>query len=143
MSTSPTFIPGYLGTVTLNAQDISAIGSVVSLAKNRNVMTKPTFGQAWGFSLGGQRIAAFSASGHVSAELAPALEAAFDADAPIGFSLQVGEGAGATDAGLHTGFCVISSFTISANADGEFDWSIDAQSSGSVTYTPAAGGESD
>jgi predicted secreted protein len=136
----PTFIPGYLGTVTLNLEDISAIGSVVSLQKTRNVMTKPTFGNPWGFSLGGQKIAQFSANGHISAEQAAALEAAFASDLPIEFSLQVGEGSGVTDAGLHTGNCVLSSYTIEANADGEWDWSIEAQTSGTVVYTPASPG---
>jgi predicted secreted protein len=132
----PTFIPGYLGTVLINAENVSAIGSVVRLNKRRNVMTKPTFGNPWGFSLGGQKIGAFSASGHISAEQAAALEAAYDAGS-VAFSLQVGEAAGATDAGVHTGNCVISDYTIEANADGEFDWSIDAQTTGTVTYTPA------
>jgi predicted secreted protein len=136
----PTFIPGYLGTVTLNADNISAIGSVVSLKKTRNVMTKPTFGNEWGFSLGGQKIGAFSASGHVSAEQAADLEAIFASNAPIAFSLQVGEGSAATDAGLHTGNCVVSDYTIEANADGEWDWSIDAQTSGALIYTPASPG---
>jgi predicted secreted protein len=132
----PTFIPGYLGTVTLNATDVSAIGSVVRLNKRRNVMTKPTFGNEWGFSLGGQKIGAFSASGHISAEQASALEDAFDAGS-VAFSLQVGTASEATDAGLHSGNCVISDYTIEANADGEFDWSVDAQTTGEVTYTPA------
>jgi predicted secreted protein len=138
MTTSPTFIPGYLATVTLMAEDISAIGSVVSLEKTRNVMTKPTFGSPYGHSLGGQKIAAFSANGHLSAEQAAALEDIFDSDAPIDFTLQVGEGAGATDAGVHSGKCVVSSYRIEANADGEWDWAIEAQTSGVVTYTPAA-----
>lgn len=133
----PTFIPGYLATVTLNADNISAIGSVVRLQKSRNVMTKPTFGSEYGFSLGGQKIGAFSASGHISAELAADLEAIFESNSPIAFSMQVGEASGATDAGVHTGFCVVSSYTIEANADGEWDWSIDAQTSGTITYTPA------
>jgi predicted secreted protein len=132
-----TFIPGYLGVVTLNADNISAIGSVVRLAKSRNVMTKPTFGNPWSQSLGGQKVAAFSASGHISAELAADLETAFDAG-EVAFSLQVGEAAGATDAGLHAGTCIISSYTLEANADGEWDWSIEAQTTGAVTYTPAA-----
>jgi predicted secreted protein len=130
----PTFIPGYLGVVTLNAEDVSTIGSVVRLNKRRNVMTKPTFGNPWGFSLGGQKIGAFSANGHISTEKAAALETAFDTGY-VAFSLQVGEASGATDAGVHTGNCVISDYTIEGNADGEFDWSIDAQTSGTVTYT--------
>lgn len=135
----PTFIPGYLATVLLNAEDFSAIGSVVRLQKSRNVMTKPTFGNPFGFSLGGQRLATFTANGHLSAEQAAALEAAYNATLPIAFSLQVGEGGEVTDAGLHTGSCVISQLTIEANADGEWDWSLDAQTSGAVVFTPAAG----
>lgn len=134
----PTFIPGWQTTVTLNAEDVSAVGSVVRLQKQRQVMTKPTFGSPAGFSLGGQRIAQFSANGHISAEKAAALEAMFAADEPIAFSLQVGIGSSDTDAGLHTGLCVISNYTIEANADGEWDWSIEAQTSGEVTYTPAS-----
>ena len=136
----PTFIPGYLGTVTLGVEDISAIGSVVRLQKTRNVMTKPTFGNPWGFSLGGQKIAAFSASGHLSAEQAAALEAAFDEDLPFTFALQIGEASGVTDGGLHSGNVVLSQLTVEANADGEWDWSCEAQTSGPVIYTPASPG---
>lgn len=134
----PTFIPGYQTVVTLNSSDLSVIGSVTRLQKTRNVMTKPTFGQEWGFSLGGQKIGQFSASGHVSAELAAELEAIFGSDLPIAFSIQVGAAAGVTDAGLHNGTCVVSQYTIEANADGEWDWSIDAQTSGTIHYTPAS-----
>ena len=42
---------------------------------------------------------------------------------------------GPTDAGLYAGMCVLSDYTISANADGEWDWSIEAQTSGEVSYT--------
>lgn len=138
MTSGPTFIPGYLGTVTLNADDISAIGSVVSLTKTRNLMTKPTFGSAYAHSLGGQKIGAFSAQGHVSAESVGDLDAAFNSDAPIAFSLQIGDAAGPTDGGLYSGDCVLSSFEITANADGEWDWSLEAQTSGEVTYAPPA-----
>lgn len=132
-----TFIPGYLGTVTINATDVSAVGSVVRLQRTRTVMTKPTFGSPDANSLGGQRLGRFSASGHISAEQAAALNTAFEA-ATVPFSLQVGEAAGATDGGLYAGDAVISDYTVEANADGEFDWSIEAQTDGAVTYTPAA-----
>jgi len=135
MTSGPTFIPGYLGTVLLNADDISAIGSVVSLTKTRNLMTKPTFGAAYAHSLGGQKIGAFSAQGHVSVEQLADLDAAFNSDAPIAFSLQIGDAAGPTDGGIYAGECVLSSFEITASADGEWDWSIEATTSGDVTYT--------
>ena len=132
----PTFIPGYLGTVTLNADNISTIGSVVSLTRTRNVMSKPVFGSPYAYSLGGQKVGAFDASGHISTEQLADLEAAFASDAPIAFSLQVGDAAGATDAGLYSGNCVVGEFTIEASADGEWDWSITATTSGLVTYAP-------
>jgi hypothetical protein len=135
MTSGPTFIPGYLGTVLLNADDISAIGSVVSLSKTRNIMTKPTFGSPYAHSLGGQKLGSFSANGHVSAEQVGDLDAAFNSDAPIAFSLQIGDAAGPTDGGLYTGECVLSDFTIEASADGEWDWSIEAQTSGEIVYT--------
>ena len=43
--------------------------------------------------------------------------------------------AGPTDAGLYSGMCVVGDFTIEANADGEWDWSISTTTSGVVTYT--------
>jgi predicted secreted protein len=131
----PTFIPGYLGTVLLNTDDISAVGSVVSLSKTRNIMTKPTFGSPYAFSLGGQKLGSFSAQGHVSVEQIADIDNAFASDAPIAFSIQIGDAAGPTDAGLYAGNCVLSDYTITANADGEWDWSIEAQTSGAVTYT--------
>jgi predicted secreted protein len=138
MVTSPTFIPGYKATVILNADNISAIGSVVSLSKTRNLLPKPTFGNEYQHSLGGQKLGTFSANGHVSAEQVADLDAAFSSDAPIPFSLQIGDAAGPTDAGLYEGDCVLSDFTLEANADGEWDWSIEATTSGAITYTPAA-----
>ena len=109
----PVFIPGYLGQVTLNADNISAVGSVVSLTRTRNIMSKPTFGSPYAFSLGGQKVGAFDASGHVAVLQLPDLEAAFVSDAPIAFSLQVGDAAGATDAGLYSGNCVSSVISLS------------------------------
>lgn len=135
MTSGPTFIPGWEATVLLNADDISAIGSVTSLSKTRNIMTKPTFGNQYSHSLGGQKVGSFSASGHVSAEQVSDLDSAFNSDLPIAFSIQIGTAGSATDGGMYTGDCVLSDFTIEANADGEWDWSIEAQTSGTVTYT--------
>lgn len=136
MTSGPTFVPGYLGTVTLNADDISAIGSVVTLNFQRTSMTKPTFGNSYAHSLSGQRSGTFSAEGHVSAEQLADLQAAFDAAGPIAFSIQIGDAAGPTDAGMYSGDCNVTSFEVSGSADGEWDWSIEATTSGEVTYAP-------
>lgn len=134
-----TFIPGYKATVTLNNEDVSAIGNVVSLNLTRNVMVKNVFGAGSANSLGGQRSGTFSASGHVAAEKVAALVAMFDSDTSIDFSIQIGDASGPTDGGTYTGKCNISSFTIEANADGEWDWSIQATTDGTVEHTPPSG----
>lgn len=138
MTTEQTFIPGFQATVTLDAEDVSAIGNVLSLNLNRNNMSKPVFGSKYARSLGGQRTGTFSASGHISVEKLAALVALFNGDDPISFSIQVGEAAGTTDAGLFEGKCNVTSFGIEANADGEWDWSLDAATDGAVSHTPAA-----
>jgi hypothetical protein len=61
----------------------------------------------------------------------------FDANIPISASIQIGEASGSTDAGLLTGSLVVSSFSTTANADGEWDWSLDGTFSSAVTYTPS------
>ena len=133
----PTFIPGYLGTLVINAEDISAIVANASLTLNRNVLNKPTLGQPWGFALSGQRSATISYDGHLSAEQAGALNEIFMLEAPADFSFQIGEGGAATDGGLYSGKAVITSLAHEVAADGEWDWTLEAQSSGPVDYTAA------
>jgi hypothetical protein len=134
----PIFIPGYLGTVVLNSEDLSIIGHVVSLDGSRDTLTKKVFGQTHAFTIGGQRIEAFSASGSISAEKIAALEAAYQTQAAVAFSMQIGEAAGATDGGVYTGNCIIGSRRIEGNAEGQWTWNITAQASGVPVYTPAA-----
>ena len=133
------FIPGYQATVTLNSIDITAIGNVVRLSKTKAVMTKAVFGNDYANALGGQKLANFSASGHIDFAQIGALETMFEA-ASIAFALQIGTANTPTDAGLYTGNCIVSGFTLEASADGEWDWSLDAQTTGDVTY--AAGSSS-
>jgi predicted secreted protein len=98
----------------------------------------PTFGTPYAYTLAGQRTGAFTAQGHMSTETVQALEDAYESDTPIGFSLQIGEAGGATDGGLETGNCVITALTYEASADGEWDWTLDATTTGIITYTPAS-----
>jgi predicted secreted protein len=134
--TLPTFVPGYLGTVIIDAEDVSAIGNVLSLNLNKPTQNKPVFGSKWGRSIPGQRTGTFSASGHIAAEKVAALFALFDGDDPVDFSLQIGEAGQATDGGLIQGKCNINTFTIDASADGEWEWSIQAATDGAVQHTP-------
>ena len=135
---SPTFVPGYLGTLTIDAEDISAIVSGATLTLNRNALSKPTLGQPWGFSLSGQKTGTISYNGHLSVEQAGALNSIFAEELPVDFSFQMGEGGGATDGGVYTGKCVVTSLSHEVAADGEWDWTLETQTSGPVVYTAAA-----
>lgn len=138
---SQTFIPGRLGVVTINANDVSAVGNVTSMSKSRDLLTKKVFGSDWAFTNEGQKIASFSASGFVAAEKAAALQAAFAAGT-VTCSIQTGAAGQATDGGTESGEFVVGEYSVSANADGDWEWSLSAQSDGVITYTPAAGASS-
>ena len=134
----PTFIPGYLGVVTLDSEDISAMVSGATLSLTRNALNKPTLGQPWGYAIAGQRAGTISYNGHLSSEQAAALQSIYMSEVPVDFSFQMGEGGGDTDAGLYSGKAIVTELAHEVAADGEFDWSLSAQTTGVVTYTPAA-----
>lgn len=135
--TLPTFIPGFLGTLLLNADDISAIVSGATLTLTRNALAKPTLGQPWGYAIAGQRGGTIAYDGHLSAEQAADLQAIYMSDVPVAFSFQIGEGGGATDAGVYSGTCIVTELSHEVAADGEWDWSLACTTTGPVVYTPA------
>ena len=59
---------------------------------------------------------------------------------PISASIQIGEGSTVTDAGLYSGSVVLGTLNLTANADGEVDFSCTGQFDGAPTYTPPATG---
>ena len=133
----PTFIQGYLGTITINTDPIIT-ANVLNFNQTKNVMTKPVIGTPDAFTLSGQTSGSISIQGHVSVEQLPELQAIFDALVPVAFSIQVGDASGATDAGLYAGLVVVGNLNLTATADGEWDYTADGQTSGITTYTPAA-----
>lgn len=136
----PTLISGNVGVVMLNSENFTAVATVVNLNKSRNAKPKGFIGKDWTQQIPGKKSVAFSAQGSISAEHAAGLEAAYESDLPIQFSLQVGQAGGTTDGGLHSGYCIVTGLAISVDGDGEYEFSIDAVSTGEVTYTPAGGG---
>lgn len=132
-----TLIPGYLHVTTVNAEVLTNEVSINRLRTNRTVNTKNLGGSKWAGALGGQQFITLGLQGSLSAEKAAALQTAV-ATGRIDASLQVGEAGEATDGGLHSGTFEISNFALDGNANGEFDWSMDMQSSGEVTYTAAS-----
>ena len=93
-------------------------------------------GAAEAFALRGQISGTVNIQGHVSVEQLPEFQAIFDSLVPVAFTIQVGDGSGATDAGLYSGLLVLGTFTLTATADGEWDYTADGQTSGTTTYAP-------
>lgn len=132
-----TWIPGYLGTVTLNTDDLSTTGRVVSLELSKGAQAKPVFGSLYQRAVSGSISGTFSAEGHVAttkpvADLFDALESS----APVPYSIQLGDAAGATDGGTIAGNCILTGLTVSGDAEGEWDWTVTAMTDGAVTDTP-------
>jgi hypothetical protein len=133
----PVFIQGYLGTITINSDPIIT-ANVLNFNQTKNIMTKPVIGSADAFSLTGQSSGSVSLQGHVSVTQLPELQAIFDLLVPVAFTIQVGDAAGATDAGLYSGLLSLGNLNLTATADGEWDYTADGQTSGNITYTPGS-----
>lgn len=131
-----TWIPGYLGTVTLNSDALTTTGRVTSLDLTKGANAKPVFGAQYQRSVTGSISGTFSAEGHVAtaaplADLFDALEAVV----PVAFLIQLGDAAGPTDGGTLGGNCNVTSLQVSGDAEGEWDWAVTAMTDGDVTYT--------
>ena len=133
----PVFIQGYLGTITINSDPIIT-ASVLNFNQTANIMSKPVIGVPEAFSLRGQISGTVSIQGHVSTLQLPELQAIFDSLVPVAFTIQVGDAAGPTDAGLYSGLLVLGNLNLTATADGEWDYTADGQTSGTTAYTPGS-----
>lgn len=130
-----TLIAGAEGTITING-DPMVTGQASNFQLTQNVMEKSFIGQAWGHSLKGQKRASFTASGSVSTQNVEELYDAWTTGLVV-ISIQLGTAAGATDGGLFSGSFNVSNLTFQVSGDGEWDFSFDAVSDGTITNTPA------
>lgn len=133
-----TFIPGWQTTITISSEDLTVVGNVVNFVRTRASNPKPVFGQPFRHELPGQAGGTLSANGHLSAEKAAGLEAIFNSAVPVAYSLSAGTDGEATDGGTWQGNLVVTEYTLDADAEGEWDWSISATLDGEPVYTPAA-----
>jgi predicted secreted protein len=133
------YIPGYLGSITLGTDDISASGNVIGMNMTKNGLDKPHFGSAFMDRVSGMRDGTLTASGHGSAGATNELSklfTLFETDDPIDFEVQIGEASG-LDGGKLDGKGIITDYTITGDAEDEWEWSISLAFSGTYTYTPA------
>jgi hypothetical protein len=140
MSTSPTFVQGYLADITIgSADELKLTGRVLSMNLTRGSNPKPVFGQRWINKVPGQIDGTLSAGGHVSVEMLSELLPLIESDVALDFTIYVGEAGGAIDGGSFTGKVHSSGITLEADAEGEWEWSFDGAIDGAVSFTaPAA-----
>lgn len=133
-----TFVPGYMAEITLNVVDYTVYGNVIGVSARKATPRKPVFGSSGQRVISGQQTWALQLAGHVAAEgPLTAILAAFAADTPIAFTVQVGEAAGATDVGEWSGNLVLSSLEVRTDAEGEWEFSANAEIDDTPTFTPA------
>ncbi len=135
MTTTPTFIPGYLAEIEINLVDFTIVGNVLSLDFAPTVLPKPVFGQQYANAIGGQITATLSASGHLSTEILPSLLPLIESNTSVDFTITIGEAGGTIDGGTFSGKLVASGLSITDDATGEWEWSFDGTTDGPITYT--------
>lgn len=131
-----TYVPGYLGTITLGGTDYSAAGNVLSLPLSKAQLNKSHFGSQFRRAASGQVSGTIQFDGHVTVEDYPGLFAAFLGSAPVPFIIQIGEATGATDAGTLTGNGIFTDFETRGESEGEWEFSATLATDGDVTHTP-------
>lgn len=137
------WIPGYLGTIKLGAlgvDDISPVSNVVGLTRSKNDLGKPHFGSGDMERIGGMRDSSLDCSGHVvdSSSTPPIvgdLNGYFEGDALVEFEWQLGTPTSGFDAGVYTGFAVMTALNITTDAEDEYEWTFTLAISGALTYT--------
>jgi len=132
-----TFIPGWQAEISIDVEDLTVVGNVLNFTRTRASLPKPVFGTPFRHEIVGQAAGTLAASGHLSAEKAPALEALFAAAVGHPYEIQVGELGGATDGGKYNGILNIVEYAIDDDAEGQWAWSISATLDGVPSYTPA------
>lgn len=131
------FVPGWQTEITINALDLTLVGSVGGLNFDRAALPKPIFGVNHRRELPGQQSGSLTAEGHVSVDSIASLIAIKDSDVTVPFTLQMGIAAGPTDAGAFSGDLAITSLGITTDAEGQWAWSIGGNFDGAPVYTAA------
>lgn len=132
-----TFIPGYDTAITINTEDFTLIGQVVSYSDDQTAVPKPTFGKRYRRTIAGQGLFTVEVSGHLAAEKVAALWALRAEKLPVPFTIQMGELGEVTDGGIVAGKAVVSNLEFSADAEGNWAWSCSLEGDDEPTYTPA------
>ena len=131
-----TFIPGWSTDVLVNLSDLSLVANSFSMARTKGSLPKAVFGSAFRKEIPGQAGGTVALAGHVSVEILPDLETIFASETSVAYVFEVGISGSAVEAGSYAGFMVITEFGLSAGAEDEWDWTINATLDGAPAFTP-------
>jgi len=131
-----TFVPGWDTQVTINAEDLTVVGNLLSFVRSRASQPKPVFGQKSQREIPGQGSGTIGVNGHVSAEKVASLEAIIEANASVTYQIIGGNATDSTEIGQWDGQMTVTELGMEAAADGEWDFVLSGTMDGWPTYTP-------
>lgn len=131
------FIPGYQTEITIEANDFTLVGNVVSYSDDQTAVPKPTFGSRYRRTIGGQSLYSIDVSGHLAANAVAELIAVRANVGPSDWTIQMGELGAPGDAGILAGEAIVTNLTFEADAEANWAWSLTLEGDGEPTYTPA------
>ena len=130
------YISGFLADITVDSQTLDEFGNTAVLAKTRTVTEKPAFGVTDVGAVAGQSRTSLAVEGHATPVIVEAMDAAYEQGSGVGFTFQIGEQGGDTDAGAYAGEGIMSAWTpADADADGQISFSFEIMANGPVPYT--------
>ena len=137
MAIPQTFIPGYLASVEINAEDLTVVGQVIGYSDDATALPKPTFGPRYRNTVRGMGVVSLDVSGHLSKETVDALFVMNALPTAVTYSIQIGEEGGLTDSGVLSGSAVITNLTLGDDATANWSWSLTLETDGPPIFTPA------
>ncbi len=132
-----TLTQGFLASLTLDGTDYTQITVTTPLSRTKGSLNKAVMdGTGDMDSIPGMSSGSLSVSGFIDEPLHNALEATWDKDDPVSFTLTVERGY-TTDAQWF-GSVTLLSLTVEPTEDGLWIFSLSGETSGSVVYVPSA-----
>ncbi len=128
------YIAGYIATITINGTSYHPDASSATYTLTRDALDKTKLGQDRRTYLSALGDATLDVELHLNTETAVALNTAYEQTVPVQFTFRPGA-LGTTDAGQYDGDCIITSYGMAGDADGEWDVSLSCQATGAFVYT--------
>lgn len=131
---APTYIEGYLATITVGGVTYSTYASRAGLSLTQEPLQNTHLTDRNHTFLPGLQGGSLAVDLHMATEFANAINTAYDDRATLAFSFRPGA-LGTKDAGQRDGFAVIEDFTQEGTGDGEWDITLSLQVTGPAAYT--------